>query len=195
MKTTTSFFLLTLISFSIIAQKNQDKMNSISKAAPSWSQNANIYEVNIRQYTPEGTFNAFAKSLPRLREMGVDILWLMPVFPIGELNRKGGLGSYYSISDYKSVNPNFGNMADLDAIIAKAHQLGMKVILDWVANHTSFDHVWTKTHPEWYNRDAQGNILVPADNDGKLNVTIQTLCDQDNSCIYGYVVIKKCARK
>jgi glycosidase len=166
MKTTTSFFLLTLISFSIIAQKNQDKMNSISKAAPSWSQNANIYEVNIRQYTPEGTFNAFAKSLPRLREMGVDILWLMPVFPIGELNRKGGLGSYYSISDYKSVNPNFGNMADLDAIIAKAHQLGMKVILDWVANHTSFDHVWTKTHPEWYNRDAQGNILVPADNDG-----------------------------
>ncbi|MBK8747560.1 MAG: hypothetical protein IPM04_06745 [Saprospiraceae bacterium] len=105
---------------------------------------------------------------PRLREMGVDILWLMPVFPIGELNRKGGLGSYYSISDYKSVNPNFGNMADLDAIIAKAHQLGMKVILDWVANHTSFDHGWTKTHPEWYNRDAQGNILVPADNDGKL---------------------------
>jgi len=168
MKTITSFFLLTLFSFSMIAQKNQDKMNSISKAAPSWSQNANIYEVNIRQYTPEGTFNAFAKSLPRLKEMGVDILWLMPVFPIGELNRKGGLGSYYSISDYKSVNPKFGTMADLDAIIAKAHQLGMKVILDWVANHTSFDHVWTKTHPEWYNRDAQGNILVPADNDGKL---------------------------
>ena len=143
-------------------------MDYKAKPAPQWSVNAMIYEVNIRQYTPEGTFNAFAKHLPRLKEMGVDILWMMPVFPIGELNRKGGLGSYYSIRDYKSVNPKFGTMAEFDALVYKAHELGMHVILDWVANHTSFDHTWTKDHPEWYNRDEKGNILVPADNEGKL---------------------------
>lgn len=151
-----------------VAQKTNKPMESTSRSAPAWTLNANIYEVNIRQYTPEGTFNAFARHLPRLKAMGVDILWLMPVFPIGEKNRKGHLGSYYSISDYKAVNPKFGTMRDFDDLVSEAHKLGMYVILDWVANHTSFDHVWTKQHPNWYNRDAGGNILVPADNEGKL---------------------------
>jgi glycosidase len=98
--------------------------------------------------------------------MGVDILWLMPVYPIGRLNRKGSMGSYYSISDYQAVNPEYGTMDDFDALVKEAHSLGMHVILDWVANHTAFDHVWTKTHPDWYNRDSTGNISVPRDNNG-----------------------------
>ena len=130
---------------------------------PDWAKNAVIYEVNIRQFTPEGTFNAFAEHLPRLKNLGVDVLWLMPIFPIGELNRKGGLGSYYSVRDYKAVNPEFGNLDDFKLLVNKAHELGFKVILDWVANHTSFDHAWATEHPEWYTRDDSGNIVSPFD--------------------------------
>ena len=130
---------------------------------PEWSRNANIYEVNIRQYTPEGTLLAFVKHLPRLKEMGVDILWLMPVNPIGELNRKGTLGSYYSIKDYMAVNPEYGTLDDLKLLVARAHEMGMKVILDWVANHTSWDNPLTVDHPEWYKRDTAGNIISPYD--------------------------------
>ena len=109
-------------------------------AHPEWSRNATIYEVNIRQFTPEGTFKAFQRHLPRLDSLGVDILWIMPVQPIGKLNRKGSLGSYYSISDYTAINPEFGTEADFKAVVDAAHQRDMKVILDWVPNHTSFDH-------------------------------------------------------
>jgi len=130
---------------------------------PDWTKHANIYEVNIRQYTPEGTFKAFDNHLDRLNKMGVDILWLMPVYPIGEKNRKGGLGSYYSIKDYSAVNPEFGNMSDLKALIDHAHSLGMHVILDWVANHTAWDHPWINEHPEWYKVDSAGNIVSPFD--------------------------------
>ncbi|HPB52082.1 MAG TPA: alpha-amylase family glycosyl hydrolase, partial [Saprospiraceae bacterium] len=143
-------------------------MANFGMAAPEWTLRANIYEVNIRQYTPEGTLKAFSAHLPRLKAMGVDIFWLMPVFPIGEVNRKGSLGSYYSIQDYKAINPAFGTMADFDSLVARIHDLGMYVILDWVANHTAWDHPWTRQHPDWYNRDVQGNILVPADNNGNL---------------------------
>lgn len=133
--------------------------------APDWSVNANIYEVNIRQYTPEGTFNAFAGHLPRLKEMGVDILWLMPIHPISVKNRKGSLGSYYAAQDYKAINPNFGTEADFKALVARIHELGMKIILDWVPNHTGADHVWTKTNPEFYTKDSLGNITHPKDTD------------------------------
>ena len=128
-----------------------------------WSKNANIYEVNIRQFTKEGTFKAFQKHLPRLHKMGVDIIWIMPVQPIGEVNRKGSLGSYYSIKDYKSVNPEFGTIGDFKDIVKEAHELGMKVLLDWVANHTAWDNIWTETNPEFFQQNEHGQFVVPWD--------------------------------
>ncbi|MDY0199081.1 MAG: alpha-amylase family glycosyl hydrolase [Tenuifilaceae bacterium] len=128
-----------------------------------WVYNATIYEVNIRQYTPEGTFAAFEEHLPRLNDLGVSILWLMPIYPIGELERKGTLGSYYSIKDYKGINPEFGTMDDFKRLVNKAHELGMKVIIDWVANHTSHDNPLVYEHPDWYTRDSTGNIVSPFD--------------------------------
>ena len=123
-----------------------------------WSKNATLYEVNIRQFTPEGTFNAFATHLPRLKNMGVDILWLMPVHPVGEKNRKGSLGSYYAVRDYKGVNPEFGTPEDFQNLVNQAHALGMKVILDWVANHSSPDNVWLdQCRQHWYTLDSAGN--------------------------------------
>jgi glycosidase len=124
-----------------------------------WTRNASIYEVNIRQYTPEGTISAFEKHLPRLRKMGVKILWIMPVQPIGVKNRKGSLGSYYAIRDYTAVNPEFGTQADFNRMVKSAHRLGMKVILDWVANHTAWDHPWISAHPDWYKKDAKGDLV------------------------------------
>lgn len=123
-----------------------------------WSRNAVIYEVNLRQYTPEGTLAAFARHLPELKALGADILWLMPVQPIGVKDRKGPLGSYYAIRDYQAINPEFGTLEDFRSVVQQAHALGMHVILDWVANHTSLDHPWITQHPEWYQQNAQGQI-------------------------------------
>lgn len=128
---------------------------------PDWAKNATIYEVNVRQYTPEGTFAAFQKHLPRLKELGVDILWLMPINPIGEKNRKGTLGSYYSVKDYKDINPEFGNKNDFKNLVDEIHKLGMYVIVDWVANHTAWDHDWVINHPEYYTKDSLGNFIPP----------------------------------
>jgi glycosidase len=141
----------------------KSSMEKVESIVPEWAKAANIYEVNIRQYTPEGTLNAFSGHIPRLKEMGVDILWFMPVQPIGIDRRKGGLGSYYSIADYTAVNPEFGTMEEFKKIVDKAHSKGMRVLLDWVANHTAFDHPWTQAHPEWYLQDSLGNILSPVD--------------------------------
>jgi cyclomaltodextrinase len=132
---------------------------------PEWSKNATIYEVNVRQHTDEGTFAAFENDIPRLHKMGVDILWLMPIHPIGEKNRKGGLGSYYSVQDYTAVNPEFGSMSDFESLVRTAHSYDMKVIIDWVANHTAFDHAWTKTNPDFYTPDSLGNIQPPIGTD------------------------------
>tara|TARA_R110001583_G_scaffold1202_5_gene10074 strand:+ start:41333 stop:42670 length:1338 start_codon:yes stop_codon:yes gene_type:complete len=130
-----------------------------------WSRNANIYEVNIRQYTPEGTINAFVEHMPRLKEMGVDILWLMPVFPISEKNRKGSMGSYYAVADYQAVNPEFGTMDDLKKLVKTAHDMDMKVILDWVANHTGWDNVIMADHKDWYTQNEKGEIVIPEGTD------------------------------
>ena len=129
--------------------------------APEWSKNAVVYEVNIRQFTPEGTFNAFAAHLPRLKELGVDVLWLMPINPIGVKNRKEPLGSYYSVRDYKDVNPEFGNLDDFKNLVTKAHELGFHVIMDWVPNHSSWDNKLTIEHPDWYVKDAKGSFIPP----------------------------------
>lgn len=133
---------------------------------PEWAKSSNIYEVNIRQYTPEGTFNAFMGHLPRLKKMGVDILWFMPVFPISETKKKGTLGSYYAVSDFRTTNSNFGTIEEFNAIIKKAHVFGMKVILDWVPNHTGWDHIWLRNHPEYYTKDSSGKIVDPLNVDG-----------------------------
>lgn len=147
-----------------IKSANQTKVKaSKSKYPPEWAYTSNIYEVNLRQYTPEGTINAFKKHLPRLQGMGVEILWFMPIQPIGVKARKGPLGSYYSIKDYMAVNPEMGSMEDWIEMVDEAHRLGMKVLLDWVANHTAFDHYWAKDHPEFYNKDEKGNIISPVE--------------------------------
>ena len=133
-------------------------------AHPDWSYNSVVYEMNVRQYTPEGTLAEAARHLPRLQEMGVDVVWLMPVYPIGVKERKGTLGSYYAISDYEAVNPEFGTLEDFDRFLAEAHRLGLRVILDWVANHTSPDARWIEERPaDWYVRDSLGNTIVQYD--------------------------------
>ena len=125
---------------------------------PDWSKNATIYEVNVRQYTPEGTFKAFESHLPRLKELGIDIIWLMPINPIGEKNRKGKLGSYYSVKDYYGVNPEFGSQDDIKSLVKKIHEMGMYVIIDWVANHSAWDNPLAAEHPEWYSKSPDGNF-------------------------------------
>ena len=143
---------------------NGDKKPTISDLGmhPEWTEQSSIYEVNIRQHTPEGTINAFAEKLPEIKDLGVEILWIMPIQPIGIKNRKGPLGSYYSISDYTAVNPEFGNMDDFKNLVNKAHDMGFKVILDWVANHSSFDNVWIEDHRDWYTQ-VDGEIISPND--------------------------------
>ena len=129
---------------------------------PEWAYDATIYELNTRQLTPEGTFQAAEMVLPTLRENGIDIIWVMPCQPIGVITRKGTLGSYYSIIDYCAINPEFGTRADFEHFLAKAHNLGFKVILDWVANHTAPDSEWTKNEG-WHYRDSLGNLMVQYD--------------------------------
>lgn len=125
---------------------------------PEWSKNATIYEVNVRQFTPEGTFKAFESHLPRLKAMGIDIIWLMPIHPIGEKNRKGEMGSYYAVKDYLAVNPEFGTMEEFKGLVKKIHDMDMHIILDWVANHSAWDNPLTVEHPEWYTKTLEGEF-------------------------------------
>ena len=150
------YFLLTLCYLFTSCSPQEEKYSDWN------SYDAIIYEVNIRQYTPDGTFNAFAQHLPRLKDLGVDILWIMPIYPIGELERKGSLGSYYAIKDYTAVNPEFGTLDDFKAMVHKAHEMEFKVIIDWVANHTSPDAVWT-AHKDWYVTDSLGDFVIEHD--------------------------------
>jgi alpha-amylase len=130
---------------------------------PDWALQSNIYEVNVRQYTKEGTFNAFAAALPRLKSMGVEILWFMPITPISLTDRKGKLGSYYAVQDYTSINPEFGTMADWKSLVTKAHGMGFKVITDWVPNHTGADNGWLTRHPDFYTKNSTGKPAVAFD--------------------------------
>ncbi len=135
----------------------------LEKTTASWLDSIVLYEVNIRQYTEEGTFKAFEEHLPRLKAMGVNTLWLMPVHPISVTERKGTLGSYYAVDDYMAINPEFGTMEDFQHLVDTAHDMGFKVILDWVANHTGWDHKWIKDHEDWYVHDEDGNITYSFD--------------------------------
>ena len=162
--------LVTLVLSAIIlfacapkAEKKDDK-TAKKETIRDIISNANIYEVNIRQYTKEGTFNAFAKHLPRLKELGVDILWLMPIYPVGQKNKKGDMGSPYAVKDYRTVNPDYGTMQDFKNLVNKIHEMGMYVILDWVANHTAWDNKMIEEHPEWYTQ-KDGKIIMPVGTD------------------------------
>jgi glycosidase len=128
---------------------------------PAWTKNATIYEANIRQHSKEGSFQKFEEYLPELKKMGVTVIWIMPINPIGEKNRKGGLGSYYAVRDYKGVNPEFGTPEDFKHLVKAIHAQGMYVIIDWVANHTAWDHPWATQHPEYYKKDKDGNFVPP----------------------------------
>lgn len=151
-KNLTCLFCLLIISL---------KVNAQDFNPPEWSYNKAIYEVNLRQFTEHGSIKEFQKHLPRLKELGADILWFMPIHPIGEKNRKGTLGSYYSVKDYKAVNPEFGTLKEFKSLVDTIHKMGMYVIIDWVANHTSWDNEWINTHPEYYTQDSLGNIISP----------------------------------
>jgi alpha-amylase len=154
-------------------------MNNAFYKRAGWIANTNIYEVNIRQYSAEGSFNAFAESLPRLKDMGVEVLWIMPVHPIGKTNRKGAMGSYYSIADFKGINPEFGTAADFKNLVQLAHGLGMKVIMDWVANHAAWDNVWTNDYPEYFVRDEEGNFKAPYDWTDVIQIDHSNAAEQD----------------
>jgi glycosidase len=145
---------------------------------PNFLKSSNMYEVNIRQYTTEGTFNAFAAHLPRLKDMGVEVLWLMPIHPIGIVNRKGTLGSYYSIQNFEAVNPEFGTVEDFKSLVEKAHALDMKIIIDWVANHTSWDNVWTKTNRDFFVLDEHKNFTSPFDWDDVIQLNHDNIGQQ-----------------
>ncbi|MCD4834559.1 MAG: alpha-amylase [Bacteroidales bacterium] len=153
---------LTLLIACKPATNNQEKNTEYQKVKQvEWSKNLSIYEVNIRQYTSEGTFNAFAEHLPRLKELGTDILWLMPIHPIGGKNRKGTMGSYYAVKDYYGINPEFGTEEDFINLINKIHELEMYVIIDWVANHSAWDNELINQHPDWYTKNEEGKIVPP----------------------------------
>lgn len=163
-------FLLLLALIVYACSTGEKKVQQVvNRPAPSevkhldWSRQAVIYEINVRQFSKEGTFKGVEKELPRLKQMGIELLWLMPINPIGIKNHKGKLGSYYSVRDYRAINPEFGNMDDFKHLVDAVHQLGMKIIIDWVPNHTSWDNVLTKTHPDYYMRDSLGHFVSAFD--------------------------------
>lgn len=164
-------------------EAKKEEVKTIALVSDAMMENAVIYEANIRQYSKEGTFDAFTKDIPQLKELGVKIIWLMPVFPISQTKRKatGGdfaskiedpkerakaLGSYYAVSDFKKINPEFGTIEDFRNLVKVAHDNDIYVILDWVPNHTGWDHTWLKTNPEFYTKNAKGEITDPLNEDG-----------------------------
>ena len=151
-----------LIACTSTTTNNTSEQTTMSNTNKDWIYNTNIYEVNLRQYTKEGTIKAFANEIPRLKDMGVKTLWFMPITPIAQKNKKGSLGSYYAAADYTSVSPEFGTVKDFKELVDQAHSQGLKVIIDWVANHTGWDHVWTKAHPEYYLKDSTTNDFLIA---------------------------------
>lgn len=168
-----TFFLL-LAALAIISCAEQTELRH-----PKWAYDATIYELNTRQATEEGTFAAAETLLPTLKANGIDIIWVMPCQPIGQITRKGTLGSYYSIIDYCAINPEFGTREDFEHFLAKAHRMGFKVILDWVANHTAPDSEWTKNEG-WHYRDSSGNLMVQYDwtDISKLNYDNQAMREE-----------------
>ncbi|WP_264566254.1 alpha-amylase family glycosyl hydrolase [Flavobacterium sp. N3904] len=165
MKKNPILLLFVALTFSLTCCQNKSANNDNNQidGHPAWIMQGNIYEVNVRQYTPEGTFNAFAKHLDRLKAMGVQTIWFMPINPISKLDRKGTLGSYYAVSDYTAINPEFGTMDDFKKLVQTIHDKGMKVLIDWVPNHTGADHRWITQHPDFFVKDSSGKPAVAFD--------------------------------
>jgi len=151
--------LLSVIGLGILSCTASKSTLNMEKPS-EWKHSTNIYEVNVRQYTKEGTFKAFEKELPRLKAMGVETIWFMPITPIAQEKKKGSLGSQYAAYDYTSINPEFGTMEDFKDMVNAAHKIGLNVIIDWVANHTGWDHVWTKSNPDFYLHDEDGSFHI-----------------------------------
>lgn len=178
-----ALFAIALIACKEDAKKEDNvKVETLKPISDVDLETAVIYEANIRNYSPQGTFNEFTKDIPQLKELGVKIIWLMPIHPISYKNRKAKadllvedipdyqertkyLGSYYAVANYKKVNPDLGTEEDLRNLIKTAHDNGIYVILDWVANHTGWDNPWITEHPEYYTKNAQGEITHPANTD------------------------------
>lgn len=178
--------LLFLLSLAVCLASCNVRPAEKASVNDDWTRNAVVYELNLRQATAEGTFAAAEARLPELKELGVDVVWLMPLYPIGVKGRKGTLGSYYAIKDYCDVNPEFGTLADFDSFLGKAHEYGLKVIIDWVANHTAPDHPWvTEESPDWYVRDPEGNTVVEYDwtDIAKLNYGSQPMRSEMEKCM------------
>jgi 1,4-alpha-glucan branching enzyme len=188
MKKTITMLLVLTVLFSCKNNQKQEqpeqqkKKEAIAPISNDVLESAVIYEANIRQYSPEGTFEAFTNDIPQLKELGVKVIWLMPIYPISMKNRKATqelsiedikdprekekyLGSYYAISDYTAVNPEFGDFKDFEKLVKTAHENGMYVILDWVANHTGWDHKWIEEHPEYYTQNEKGEVIDPLNPD------------------------------
>lgn len=165
MRMTLALLAAALTTSPVLAHPDYTPRAEIELTNAEWTRDAVLYQLNTRQFTSEGTFAAAQKQLPRLADMGVDIIWLMPIHPIGVENRKGSLGSPYAVRDYRAVNPEFGTEAELRAFVDEAHRLGLKVILDWVANHSAFDNPLTLSHPEWYTRTPEGALMSPVGTD------------------------------
>ncbi|MBU0561878.1 MAG: alpha-amylase, partial [Bacteroidetes bacterium] len=151
---------------------------------PEWSYNKTIYEVNIRQFSDEGNFSGFKPHLDRLQSLGVGIIWLMPIHPIGNLNRKGALGSYYSVKNYKEVNPEFGTLEEFKELVKEIHSRGMYVIIDWVANHSAWDNIWALNRPDFYTKDSSGNFIPPIGTDWSDVIDL----DFDNVSLWNYMI-------
>ncbi|MFN3330274.1 MAG: alpha-amylase family glycosyl hydrolase, partial [Pyrinomonadaceae bacterium] len=152
--------LCLLFSVSILCQTNQDYSKETARKSADWIQDAVIYEIFPRNYSQKGDFNSITSDLDRLRDLGVNVLWLMPIHPIGQAKKKGSLGSPYSVRDYYAINSDYGTASDLKKLIAEAHKRGMKVIIDIVANHTAWDSVLMK-NPEFYTKNNRGEIISP----------------------------------
>jgi glycosidase len=186
------FSFVLFVSCNSDTSKKEDQKTNTSAAEvklidghPAWIMQGNIYEVNVRQYTPEGTFKAFEKNLDRLKEMGVRTLWFMPIHPISKVDRKGTLGSYYAVADYKKINPEFGTLDDWNELVKHAHDMGFKVIMDWVPNHSGADNRWIKDHPDFYVKDSAGQPAVPYDwtDTRKLNYNNMAFRDTMINCM------------
>jgi glycosidase len=154
-------FLIIVLSSILFGQTPTPYAKEHARTSEAWVKNGIIYEIYPRSFSKEGSFAGIEKGLPKLKELGVDILWIMPIHPVGVVKRKGSLGSPYSVKDYYAVNPEFGTLDDFKNVVKRSHELGLKIVIDMVANHTAWDSKMFNEHPEWFTKDSSGNFVAP----------------------------------